>query len=775
MELKGIKKSYLLVLLSFSFGILHAQKNDDSIQMLRQKEIRNVPNWNREQIAAKVDSVLSLMNLEDKIGQLYQIASTLGDVSDLGQVNDLRDPSYYFKKGQVGSILGSKSAGKAYELQKYAVENTKLGIPLLFNLDVIHGFRTIFPVNLGLACSWDPEAVERSCAIATKEATVSGINYNHGPMIDVSRDARWGRCTEGAGEDPYLASVMARAYVRGYQGDDLTDRHTMLACGKHFAGYGAAEAGRDYNTVDITERTMREIYLPPFKAAIDEGIASLMPGFNTIEGIPCIGSEWLLKKVGREEWGFEGIYLSDFNSIKELTVHAVAKDDAEASMQALNATVDLEMVSQTYVLNLKKLVRQGKLEEKQIDESVKRILRYKFELGLFDDPYRYIDIKGEDKIHCAPEHLKAARDIATKSMVLLKNDTIANLKKALLPISPDTKSIALIGPFAKTKEINGAWSLFGDKSQIVTVKEGFENRLGDNFDLKVVEGYRYRGTRGKRKDWDKALQAAKESELVVLCMGEPQKYTGEAASRGKLDFPGEQKELAEEILKLNKPTILVVFTGRPLVMKWYHDNFPSILCAWFPGTETGNALADVLFGDVNPSGKSVMSFPYHVAQCPVYYNHLYTGRPHKEGSNSKFVSRYIDIPNKPLYEFGYGLSYSSYEYSDLRLSNAKLNQGKSIKVSVKVKNTGKVDGDEIVQLYTRDLVGSVARPVKELKDFKKVFLKAGESKTVEFTLTEEQLRFWDKNMQFVSELGEFKVFVGSSSEKCLEKEFELVK
>jgi len=549
----------------------------------------------------------------------------------------------------------------------------------------------------------------------------------------------------------------------------------MLACGKHFAGYGAAEAGRDYNTVDITERTMREIYFPPFQASIDDGVASLMPGFNTIEGIPCVGSEWLLKKVGREEWGFEGIYLSDWNSINELTIHAVAEDDAEASMQAINATVDLEMVSQSYVLNLKKLVEQGKLKEEQIDESVKRILKYKFELGLFDDPYRYIDIKEEETIHCAPEHLKAARDIATKSMVLLKNDTVANLHKPLLPISPNTKSIALIGPFAKSKEIFGAWSLFGDKSQIVTVKEGFEKRLGDDFNLRVVEGYRYRGTRGKRKDWDMAIQAAKESELVVLCMGEPQKFTGEAASRGELDFPGEQKELAEEILKLNKPTILVVFTGRPLVMKWYHDNFPSILCAWFPGTETGNALADVLFGDVNPSGKLVMSFPYHVAQCPIYYNHLYTGRPHKEGGNSKFVSRYIDIPNKPLYEFGYGLSYSTYEYSDLSLSNSILNQGKNIKVSVTVKNTGKVDGHEIVQLYIRDLVGSVARPVKELKDFKKVFIKAGESKNVEFSLNENQLRFWDKDMKYVSESGKFKVFIGASSENVLSTVFELIK
>ncbi|TLX78471.1 beta-glucosidase BglX [Labilibacter sediminis] len=751
-----------------------AQKNDKLKEELASKEIKPVPNWTKKQIYEKVDSVLALMSLDEKIGQLYQIGTPMGDVSDLGEVNDVRDPSYYLKKGCVGSILGNKSALKAYELQKYAVEETRLGIPLFFDFDVIHGHKTIFPVNLGLACSWDMDAVEQSCAITAKESTVSGTNFHNGPMIDVSRDARWGRCTEGVGEDPYLGSLIARASVRGYQGDDLTDRHTMIACGKHFAAYGAVEAGRDYNTVDISERTLREIYFPPFKAAVDEGIGSLMPSFNVIDGVPCAGNEWLLKTVGREEWGFEGIYLSDFNSIHELVIHGLAKDDAEASILAMNATLDQEMVSQAYVLNLKKLVKQGKVSLHQVDASVKRILRYKFELGLFDDPYRYIDIKGEETIHCAPEHKKAAREIATKSMVLLKNDTITETQKTLLPISKDTKSIALIGPFVKTKEIEGAWA-WGDRKHLVTVKEGFVNRLGEDFDLKVVEGYRYRGKQGKRRDWDKALQAAKESELVVLCMGEPQGYSGEAASRAELDFPGEQKELAEEILKLNKPTILVVFTGRPLVMKWYHDNFPSILCAWFPGTETGNALTDVLFGDVNPSGKLVMSFPYHVGQCPVYYNHLNTGRPYTEGDNNRFVSRYMDIPNKPLYEFGYGLSYTTFEYSDITISNHRLKSGKELKVSVNVKNTGDYDGEETVQLYIHDIVASVARPVKELKDFKKVMIKSGENRTVEFTITEEQLKYWNKDMKYDSDAGDFNVFVGTSSDKYLKTQFEFIK
>jgi len=767
-------KSILIALFCFVYGIGHAQNFDQRMEELSRKAIKDVPNWNRAQIDQKVDSVLKLMKLEDKIGQLYQIATPMGDVTELGEVNDVREPSYYLKKGWVGSILGNKSAVKAYELQKYAVEETKLGIPLFFDFDVIHGYRTIFPINLGLACSWDMDAVEQSCAITAKESTVSGTNFHNGPMIDVSRDARWGRCTEGAGEDPYLTSLIARASVRGYQGDDLSDRHTMIACGKHFAAYGAVEAGRDYNTVDITERTLREIYLPPFKAAVEEGIGSLMPSFNTIDGVPCAGNEWLLKTVGRDEWGFEGIYLSDFNSIHELVIHGLAKDDSEASVLAMNATLDQEMVSQAYVLNLKKLVKQGKVDETQIDASVKRILRYKFELGLFDDPYRYIDIKGEKELHCAPEHLKVARDIATKSMVLLKNDTILELEKPLLPISPETKSIALIGPFAKTKEIEGAWA-WGDRKHFVTVKEGFTNRLGDDFDLKVVEGYRFRGKSGKRRNWDDAIKAAQESELVVMCMGEPQGYSGEAASRAELDFPGEQKELAEEILKLNKPTILVVFTGRPLVMKWYHDNFPSVLCAWFPGSETGNALADVLFGDVNPSGKLTMSFPYHVGQCPVYYNHLNTGRPYTEGDKNRFVSRYMDIPNKPLYEFGYGLSYTSYAYSDLTISNKRLKQGNELKVSVNITNTGDYDGNETVQLYTQDLVASVARPVKELKAFKKVFIKAGESVNVDFSITEEQLKYWNKKMQFDSDAGDFKVFVGTSSEIFLETEFELVK
>jgi len=767
-------KVFLTFFLSIVWISVHAQSREQLKKELESKVIKEIPNWTRKQIDQKVDSVLQLMTLEDKIGQLYQIGTPSGDVSDLGTVNDVKSPSYYLKKGWVGSILGNKSAEKAYQLQKYAVEQTKVGIPLFFDFDVIHGYRTIFPVNLGLACSWDMNAVEQSCAITAKESTVSGTNFHNGPMIDVSRDPRWGRCTEGVGEDPYLGSLIARASVRGYQGKDLTDRHTMIACGKHFAAYGAVEAGRDYNTVDISKRTMREIYLPPFKAAVEEGIGSLMPSFNTIDGVPCASNEWLLKEVGREEWGFEGIYLSDFNSIHELVVHGLAANDSDASVLAMNATLDQEMVSQAYVLSLKNLVKKGKVSEEQIDASVRRILRYKFELGIFDDPYRYIDLTGEKELHCAPEHLKVARDIATKSMVLLKNDTLVDLQKTLLPISPDTKSIALIGPFVKTKEIEGAWA-WGDRNHFVTVKDGFVNRLGENFDLKVVEGYRYRGKRGKRKNWDEAIKAAQESELVVLCMGEPQAFSGEAASRAELDFPGEQKELAEEILKLNKPTILVVFTGRPLVMKWYDENFPSILCAWFPGTETGNALADVLFGDVNPSAKLVMSFPYHVGQCPVYYNHFNTGRPYKEGYKDRFLSRYIDIPNKPLYEFGYGLSYTSYEYSDLRISSKRLKVGNELTVSVKVKNTGHYDGYETVQLYLQDVVASVARPVKELKDFKKVFIKAGDDVTVDFTISEEKLKYWNKDMQFDSDAGDFKVFVGTSSENFLKTEFKLLK
>eukprot|EP01029_Cantina_marsupialis_P022204 TRINITY_DN5411_c0_g2_i1.p2 TRINITY_DN5411_c0_g2~~TRINITY_DN5411_c0_g2_i1.p2 ORF type:complete len:769 (+),score=105.78 TRINITY_DN5411_c0_g2_i1:9332-11638(+) len=762
-----------LCLCIICFGV-HAQSKEELKKELENKMIKEVPNWTRKQIDEKVDSVLQMMTLEDKIGQLYQIGTPTGDVSDLGTVSDFNDPTYYLKKGRVGSILGNKSAVKAYELQKFAVEETKLGIPLFFDFDVIHGYKTIFPVNLGLACSWDMDAIERACAITAKESTVSGTNFHNGPMIDVSRDPRWGRCTEGVGEDPYLGSLIARASVRGYQGKDLTDRHTMIACGKHFAAYGAVEAGRDYNTVDISERTMREVYLPPFKAAVEEGIGSLMPSFNTIEGVPCSSNEWLLKEVGRKEWGFEGIYLSDFNAIHELVVHGLAANDAEASVLSMNATLDQEMVSQAYVSSLKKLVKNGKVSENQINASVKRILRYKFELGLFDDPYRYIDVKGENELHCAPEHLEAARDIATKSMVLLRNDTIDNVKKTLLPISPETKSIALIGPFVKTKEIEGAWA-WGDRSHFVTVEDGFVNRLGEDFDLKVVEGYRYKGKRGKRRNWDEAIQAASESDLVVLCMGEPQSFSGEAASRAELDFPGEQKELAEEILKLNKPTILVVFTGRPLVMKWYHENFPSILCAWFPGTETGHALADVLFGDVNPSAKLVMSFPYHVGQCPVYYNHFNTGRPYKEGYKDRFLSRYIDIPNKPLYEFGYGLSYTTYSYDNLKLSQNKFKEGKKITLSVDVKNTGSIDGYEIVQLYIQDVVASVARPVKELKDYKKIFIKAGETVKVDFTISEEQLRYWNKDMQYDSDSGYFNVFVGTSSEKFLSTKFKLIK
>ncbi|TLX73499.1 beta-glucosidase BglX [Labilibacter sediminis] len=750
-----------------------AQSRAELKKELESKEVKPVVYWTDKQINQKVDSVLGLMTLDEKIGQMYEVTGAGGNISELGDVLDVNDPNYYRKKGWVGMSLGASGALTCYEAQKSAIEDTRLGIPLHFNVDVIHGFKTIFPVNLGLSATWDPQLVEKAAHISAVEATVSGVTINNAPMIDVCRDPRWGRITEGVGEDPYLASVMAKAFVKGFQGDNLADKNTFMACAKHFVGYGAAEGGRDYNTIEVSERTLRQTYLPPFKAAVDAGVGSIMPAFNIVDGVACSGNKWLMKDVAREEWGFEGIFLSDFNAVHEIMNHGNAANEQEAAKLALDATMDIEMSSQVYIMNLKKMVQEDIVSEKQIDEAVKRILKSKFQVGLFDDPYRYIDIKGEERLHCSPEHLQAAREIAAKSIVLLKNDPIDDAQMPLLPLRDDYKSVALIGPFAKTRNLQGAWA-WGKMNKMVTVKKGFENRLGDKVDLKVVEGVHSRTQ--KATGIEEAVEAAKASEIIVLCLGEPQTMSGEAKSRAELDLPGDQKKLAEEILKLGKPTVLVIFSGRPLVLTWYHEHFPTILNAWFPGTEAGNALADVLWGDVNPSAKLTSSFPYHVGQLPIYYNHLLTGRPaSKVLGNKNFISKYLDVPNEPLYPFGHGLSYTTYEYSNLTLSSDRLKKGGELEVSLKVTNTGTRAGEEIVQLYTRDMVGSVSRPVKELKGFQKIKLAAGESKKVVFTLTEEDLKFWTYNMQYESEPGQFKVFVGGSSADCLEKEFELIK
>lgn len=759
---------FFLVITCPSFGQTRAELKKE----LEAKVFKPVVYWTDSQINQKVDSVLQLMTLDEKIGQMYEITGATGNISQLGDLNDVKEPKYYEKKGWIGMALGGSGAINCYKTQKYAVEKTRLGIPLHFNVDVIHGYKTIFPVNLGMSSTWEPALIEKAARISAIEATVSGITINNSPMIDVCRDPRWGRITEGVGEDPYLASELAKAYIKGFQGENLADKNTFLSTAKHFVAYGAAEGGRDYNTTDMSERTLREIYLPPFKAAVDAGVASIMPAFNVVDGIPCSASKWLMKDIAREEWGFDGIFLSDFNGIFEIMTHGVAANHQDAAKLALDATMDIEMASQVYILNLKNMVESGEVKLSQIDDAVRRILKSKFKAGLFDDPYRYIDINGEEELHCCEEHLQAAREISAKSMVLLKNDTIESTGKPLLPLSENYKSIALVGPFVKTKQLQGAWA-WGDSRKMITVEKGFENRIGDNVELKVVEGVHSRKL--TMKDMDDAIQAAKESEVVVLCLGEPQTMSGEAKSRAKLDFPGDQKILAEEILKLGKPTVLVVFSGRQLVLTWYHERFPSIVEAWFPGTETGNALADVLFGDINPSGKTTVSFPYDEGQIPVYYNHLLTGRPiGKTLGNKNFVSKYLDIPNEPLYPFGHGLSYTSYEYSDLKLSAPSITIDEQLRVSVMLKNSGVRDGEETVQLYIRDLVGSVSRPVKELKGFKKVQLARGESKRVEFTIGEEDLKFWNYEMKHLAEPGQFKLFVGGSSAQCLEGEFELI-
>jgi len=517
---------------------------------------------------------------------------------------------------------------------------------------------------------------------------------------------------------------------------------------------------------------LRQIYLPPFQAAVEAGVGSIMPAFNIVDGVACSASKWLLKDVARGEWGFDGIFLSDFNGIFEIISHGNAANEQEAAKLALDATMDIEMSSQVYILNLKKLVESGKVKESQVDDAVRRILKSKFKVGLFDDPYRYMDVKGEKELHCCDEHLDAAREIGAKSIVLLKNDTIKDTKQPLLPLHDNYKSIALIGPFVKTKTLQGAWA-WGDSKKMVTVKKGFINRLGESFDLKVEKGIDPRDF--SKRNIEEAEQAAKESELIVLCLGEPRKFAGEAKSRAELDLPGNQKELAEEVLKLGKPTVLVLFNGRPLVLNWYHERFPTIVEAWFPGTQAGNALTDILWGDVNPSAKLTSSFPYHVGQLPLYYNHLQTGRPAgKLLGSANFISKYLDVPNEALYPFGHGLSYTTYDYSDMKLSSSTIEKDEELEVSVKLKNTGDRAGEEIVQLYIRDITGSVSRPVKELKGFQKIKLAVGESKNIVFKITEEDLKFWNYDMKFIAEPGKFKVFVGGSSVDSFEKEFELL-
>lgn len=713
-------------------------------------------------ISERVDSVLSLMSLDDKIGQLNQLSFGIG----WGPNVKVAVPDEYkdlIREGKIGSFLNAVGAEFTYELQKIAVNESKLKIPLIFGLDVIHGFKTTFPVPLGEAATWQPEIVEMSAHYQALEAASAGIHWTFSPMVDIARDPRWGRIMEGSGEDTYLGSLMAAARVRGYQ-ENLSDLN-IIACAKHYAAYGGAEGGRDYNTVDMSERTLRDVYLPPFKAAVDAGVHTLMAAFNEIGGVPSSGSKYLLTDVLREQWGFKGFVVSDWNSIGELINHGVAADLKQAGEISMNAGLDMDMESRAYINHLKELVDEDKVDVDLIDESVKRILRIKFMLGLFDDPYRYCKKEREEKNIGTEEIRIAASEVARRSMVLLKNE------KNILPLKRNYKRIAVIGPLADSrKNPLGGWAAMGDSSDVTTVLEGFKKYVDNKTQILYSEGCSVNDQ--STKGFSNAVKVAKRADVIVLCLGESRDMSGEAWSRSTLNLPGVQEDLAKELLKTKKPIVVVLMNGRPLSIPWLNENVDAILEAWFPGVTAGDAIAKVLFGEYNPSGKLPVTFPRTVGQVPIYYNHKNTGRPGREEEH--YTSKYLDLPLTPLYPFGYGLSYTTFNFNDLKLSSNKLTEEDSIIVSVSVKNSGNYDGEEVVQLYVRDLVGSVTRPIKELKGFKKIMLKRGEEKTVQFTLHEKDLRFTAADMKFKSEPGLFKIFVGNNSVDVLESQFELM-
>lgn len=710
----------------------------------------------------RADSVLALMTLEEKVGQLVQYSGGWATGAQTDTPTESSD--LLTREGKVGSFFNVTGAEETKRIQKIAVEESRLKIPLIFGLDVIHGYRSTFPVPIGEASTWNPQTVELSTRCQAEEASAAGIHWTFNPMVDIARDPRWGRIMEGSGEDPYLGSVIAAAKVKGYQGDDLAAENTIMACVKHFAAYGAAEGGRDYNTVDLSERDLRDFYLPPYKAAVDAGAGSVMSSFNEIGGIPATASKFLLTKILRDEWNTDALVVSDWNSIGELIPHGVAKDLKQAAFLGINATVDMDMMGNAYYYHLADLVKESKVDIKIVDEAVRRVLVAKFKLGLFDDPYKYCNSERERKVIGNRDIINAAKKVALESLVLLKNSGNT------LPLSKSIKSIAVIGPLANSSEDPlGGWDAKSNPADVVTVLQGIKNKLSGDVKINYEEGCSITGN--DRTGFDKALDAASASDVVVMVVGESRNMSGEANSRATLDIPGVQEELIKEMNNLGKPLVVVLMNGRPLTVPWLEDNVAAILEAWFPGIQGGNAIADVLFGDFNPQGKLPVTFPRYVGQVPIYYNHKNTGRPYNPDNH--YTSYYMDLDNSPLYPFGFGLSYTSFEYSKPELNKTVYGQGENIVVNVTVKNSGACEGTETVQLYTRDLVGSVTRPVRELKDFRKVTLKPGESRKVEFVLQPDKLKFYDINMNYVVEPGDFKVFVGTNSADVQEASFTI--
>ena len=741
-------------------------------------------NTNTSKAAMKpfIDALMKKMTLEEKIGQLNLPGS--GDIVT-GQAGN-SDIGKKIREGKVGGLFNIKSVAKIRAVQKVAVEESRLKIPMLFGMDVIHGYETVFPIPLGLSCTWDMQAIERSAQVAAMEASADGINWTFSPMVDIARDPRWGRIAEGSGEDPYLGSQIAKAMVKGYQGNDLSKNNTIMACVKHFALYGAAEAGRDYNTTDMSRVRMFNEYFPPYKAAVDAGAGSVMASFNEVDGIPATASKYLMTDVLRKLWGFKGFIVTDYTGINEMIDHGMG-DLKTVSALAIKAGIDMDMVGEGFLTTLGNSIKSGKVTVAEVDAACQRILEAKYKLGLFADPYRYCDEQRAASELFTTASRTTAREIAASSFVLLKNQgNVLPLKK--------TGTIALIGPLADAKEnMPGTWSVAADFSKATSLLSGLQAAVGSNAKIVYAKGSNLdadslfelragmfgksfkRDPRSAAQIIEEAVAIASQSDVIVAALGESAEMTGESSSRTDIEIPQAQQDLLMALLKTGKPLVLVLFTGRPLALKWEQENVPAILNVWFGGSEAGSAIADVLFGDVNPSGKLSTTFPQNIGQVPIFYNHKNTGRPLESGKwFQKFRSNYLDVSNEPLYPFGYGLSYSAFSYSEVSLNTNTMQRSGSLTATVTVTNTGKVAGKEVVQLYIRDMVGSSTRPVKELKGFKKILLQPGESQKVTFLIGINDLKFYNYDLKYVVEPGEFKVFIGGNSRDVKEAGFKLL-
>jgi beta-glucosidase len=723
------------------------------------------------EIEALITALIQQMTLEEKVGQLNLVVGDLFNTGPNMRTTESARFDEAIRKGEITGLFNIYGAEYITRLQRIAVEESRLGIPLLFGADVIHGFRTVTPVPLGESASWDMDAIEESSRVAALESSAVGISWTFAPMVDVTRDARWGRIVEGAGEDPFLGSEIARARVRGLQGSSLSEPQTIAACIKHFVGYGAAEAGREYNTVDMSEQLLRDVYLPPFIAGIKAGAASLMTSFNELNGIPVTGDTFLLRQILREEWGFEGLVVSDWQSITEMIAHGFVHDSEEAAEKALLAGCDMDMMGESYKEYLPKLIESGRISLELLDRAVRYVLRMKFALGLFDHPYQYGQTEREQTELRSEANLAAARDMARKSLVLLKNE------QSLLPLPKDDFTIAIIGPYAEEKaELNGCWSYFAYPDEPVSIYEGLKARMGERARILTARGCSLYSE--STEGFAEALEVAAQADIVLLALGEASVDNGEAGSRSDIRIPATQRALAKAIADTGKPTVLTLIHGRPMELSWEAEHLDAILACWTPGSETGHAIAEVLLGEYNPSGKLPVSFPRAVGQEPLYYNIKQTGRPY-EGTYDEprderiYQSKYRDVRNDALYPFGFGLSYTRFEYGKLHLDRPVMKMDERLEISVELRNTGTRAGEEVVQLYIRDLMGSVTRPIKELKGFQKVQLQPGESRTLRFSLEAGDLAFWHKEGGYYAEPGEFRVFVGGNSVDVLESGFTL--